>query len=119
MREPLLFLDESGFTGEDLFNRDQPVFVLATVFLPEDECQTIKQDFFGRIQATELKHSELRKRPRSQRMVLDFMRHFVRRAEIIKFSILHKRYDRIRSGNGVVGPERKVRETGRWCYAAA
>jgi len=25
----------------------------------------------------------------------------------------------IRSGNGVVGPERKVRETGRWCYAAA
>ena len=28
-------------------------------------------------------------------------------------------FDRIRSGNGVVGPERKVRETGRWCYAAA
>ena len=33
MSSPMLFMDESGFAGEDLFNSDQPVFVLATVFL--------------------------------------------------------------------------------------
>ena len=93
MMPPTLFLDESGFTGEDLFNADQPVFVLATICLPEDQCRTIKGDHFGAVRARELKHSELCKRPRSQAMVLDFLRRAVQRPEIIRFSILHKRYD--------------------------
>lgn len=59
MSSPMLFMDESGFTGEDLFNSDQPVFVLATVFLPEDECQIVKRKHFGAVHAAELKHSKL------------------------------------------------------------
>ena len=93
MSSPILFMDESGFTGQDFFNPDQPVFVLATIFLPEEECQAIKADHFRAVRARELKHSELCKRPRPQAMVLDFLRRAVKRPEIIKFSILHKRYD--------------------------
>lgn len=93
MSSPMLFMDESGFTGEDLFSSDQPVFVLATVFLPEDECQIVKREHFGAVRAAELKHSKLCQRTRSQGMVLSFLRQVVKQPELIRFSILHKRYD--------------------------
>lgn len=93
MSVPVIFMDESGFTGQDLFNPDQPVFVLATIFLSEEESQAIKADHFRAVQARELKHSELCKRPRSRAMVLSFLRRAVKRPEIIRFSVLHKRYD--------------------------
>ena len=31
-----IFLDESGYTGEDLFNRDQPIFTLASLGVDDE-----------------------------------------------------------------------------------
>ena len=36
-----LFMDEAGYTGPDLVNRDQPVFVLASTVLTEAEARDL------------------------------------------------------------------------------
>lgn len=57
----VIFVDESGFTGNDLLNTDQPYFVLSSVSVSEADAQYLvektKKDF--RIQANELKASQL------------------------------------------------------------
>jgi hypothetical protein len=65
-----VFLDECGYTGEDLANKEQPFFVLATHALSEDESKAMLQTHFARVQAKELKHTDLAKRPRQRAMVL-------------------------------------------------
>lgn len=71
---PTVFLDECGFTGEDLTNEHQPVFVLAGHDLPEEVCLELKQHHFGSVRSAELKHMSLQKRPRQREMVLALMR---------------------------------------------
>ncbi len=87
-----LFIDECGYTGEDLFNQDQPVFVLASIYLPEGRCVELKRQYFSKVQAKELKHSRLSKYPNQQKMVIDFLRDMVKGSSSVKFAIAHKRY---------------------------
>jgi hypothetical protein len=68
-----LFLDESGFTGEDLANRDQPVFVLASTRADERFCRDIYSEVFSGVKARELKHSALAKTPRGRDRVLGLL----------------------------------------------
>jgi hypothetical protein len=89
----LIYLDECGFTGEDLFNSDQPVFVLASTILTEEVCKEILSVHFSKVQAKELKHSSLAKRPRQQDMVLSFLKDVDANFQgTVKFSVAHKRY---------------------------
>lgn len=60
--EQTVFLDECGFTGEDLAQPDQPVFVVASHNLTEDEASALKEQHFGHVKAEELKHSSLQRR---------------------------------------------------------
>jgi len=87
-----LFIDECGYTGEDLYNHDQPVFVLASFHLPEDYCIHLKNEYFSKVQAKELKHSRLSKYPAQQNMVIDFLRRMTNESESVKFAIAHKHY---------------------------
>jgi len=88
-----IFFDECGFTGEDLVNTSQPVFVLASHDLPENVCRELKARHFDGVQAAELKHTNLQRRPRQQKMVLALLRDlataYVGR---VKCSVVHKRY---------------------------
>ena len=38
-----IYIDECGYTGEDLFNLDQPIFCLGSTSLSKDECKTLKE----------------------------------------------------------------------------
>lgn len=87
-----IFLDESGFTGQDLLNPEQPVFTIATLHYPEITCQQLKARFFQSVRSLELKHSSLRKSPRQQHMILAFLDELSRNTESVKMSIVHKRY---------------------------
>ncbi len=45
---PIIFLDKSGFTGQDLLNSEQPVFTVATLNHSEtkgDRCNGLKSAF--------------------------------------------------------------------------
>ena len=41
-----IFSDESGYTGPNLTNEDQPYFVLATISFEEHEAMAIRDRFF-------------------------------------------------------------------------
>jgi len=88
-----IYIDECGFTGEDLFNTDQPIFTLAGLNLTEKICQELKDKHFNKVQAIELKHSSLAKRARSQQMVIELINDLdFNYPKSIKFAVVHKRY---------------------------
>lgn len=85
-----IFLDESGYTGQDLLNKEQPAFAIATVGLSEEECAELKTRHFGRVRSAELKYSSLAKRPAQQEMVLGFLREVLDSPGAVKVSLCHK-----------------------------
>jgi len=87
-----IFIDECGYTGEDLFNMEQPVFTLSSIYLSEDVCEELKQRHFSKVKARELKHSQLVRNPSQQDMIINFLREISKNSEIVKFAIAHKRY---------------------------
>ena len=87
-----IFIDECGYTGEDLFNEDQPVFVLSSTNLSEDVCQDLKGKHFSKVNAQELKHSRLAKNFNQQKMVINLLHDLAAHSESVKFAIAHKRY---------------------------
>lgn len=92
MNQNRLFIDECGYTGEDLFNKDQPVFILASIYLSEDICNELKNKYFSKIKANELKHSRLVKYPKQQEMIIDFPRDMSKKSDSVKFTFAHKHY---------------------------
>lgn len=87
-----IFVDESGYTGEDLLNIEQPFFTLASLNLSELDCKELKGRFFNKVQATELKYSSLSRRPRQQKLILDFLKELSFKPELVKFIYAHKQY---------------------------
>jgi hypothetical protein len=85
-----VFVDESGYTGPDLLNPDQPIFALASLDFTEDECRLLKTNFFGEVKATELKSSQLMRKPRGQRMILKFMKELMKRQDRTRVAYMHK-----------------------------
>ena len=68
-----IYLDESGYSGSNYLDEQKPFFVVATIAEDPDEATEIKRRFFGSVKAEELKHSQLVRRHRSRKMVLDFL----------------------------------------------
>ena len=54
-----LFIDESGYSGPDLLNEDQPVFALAAIGIEENLAKSLKVKYFPEYGDEELKHSKL------------------------------------------------------------
>jgi Protein of unknown function (DUF3800) len=69
-----IFIDESGYTGERQLDSEQPVFVLSSINLDDETATKLHAEHFTGVQAKELKHSELAKRPSGQKRILNFIR---------------------------------------------
>jgi len=88
-----IYLDECGFTGEDLFNEEQPAFTMASLDLSENTCQKLKVKHFGNVKTKELKHSGLARRVNQQNMVIELIKDlFENYRYSVKFVVAHKRY---------------------------
>ncbi len=87
-----IFLDESGNTGEDLMNKDQPVFVIASLILDETACAELKEKFFRNVQARELKHSRLSRNLNRQKMVLEYVDYLSKNHHLVKLNVAHKKF---------------------------
>ena len=61
-----IYLDESGFTGEDLYNPDQRFFTIASTIVGEGEAREILARCFPRYQGDEYKFTNIWKRERSR-----------------------------------------------------
>ena len=69
---PTIFLDDCGYTGSNLLDLEQPIFSLASLNCSEETCKEIKQRFFSKVQAEELKYTKLSKLSSQQKMLLNF-----------------------------------------------
>lgn len=86
-----VFCDESGFTGENLWQEDQPYFVYAAVSVTDGEAsaivESVRREFS--IQASELHAAQLIKRSNGRRAVMSVVESLVARSSVV---IFHKRY---------------------------
>ncbi|KAA3615250.1 MAG: DUF3800 domain-containing protein [Calditrichaeota bacterium] len=87
-----IFLDESGYTGEDLLNTHQPFFVLASLDVSEVECNAYKKHYFSKVKSKELKYSSLKKYKNQQDMIIDFLSSFLKKKDNYQICIAHKKY---------------------------
>lgn len=87
-----LFLDESGYTGEDLINKDQPVFVLASNVLTDEECQEFFREIFKDIKTGELKHKELSKDIKGQTRIIELVKALQGKYGKVVSSVAHKEF---------------------------
>jgi hypothetical protein len=91
MAIPIVFLDECGFTGEDLAGPEQPVFVVASHNLSENEATALKGSHFGHAQADELKHSRLQRREPHRRAILKTVSELLGR-DTVRVTLAHKTF---------------------------
>jgi len=68
-----IFFDEAGYTGEDLLNKDQPVFVLASNNFDAKEIEAIWGENFYDIKAQELKYSNLARKTSGQKRIISLI----------------------------------------------
>jgi hypothetical protein len=87
-----IFLDESGYTRDNLIDQHHPFLCVSTLRMAEDQCRSLKQQFFRRVQAPVLKHKILAKTPRNQSLVLDFLAHLAAQPQVVKSYLVHKRF---------------------------
>ena len=88
---PLIAFDESGNTGQDLMNPDQPMFSLASVYLSEaetDEAINILTTQAGQ----EIKFSKLARSKAGRQRVLSFLQSPYAKVDKVKTYVIHKRY---------------------------
>ncbi len=91
-----IFFDESGFTGEDLMNYEQPVYTIASLALAEGKAQSLKKEFFPKIKSKELKHTKLRRKEKTQSMVIEFVKHILTETpDRVKVRFNHKKFQLI------------------------
>jgi hypothetical protein len=87
-----VFLDESGFTGSNLCDIEQPVFALASHCIGEEESRELKARFFGEFRGPDVKYSKLAKRPAGKEMILRFMAYLRERRQDTQIAFAHKPY---------------------------
>jgi PAS domain-containing protein len=68
-----VFLDEAGYTGPDLINADQPVFILASTIVDAGDARALL-DFHFEKPLPEVKYSRRSKSRRGRAQILEFLR---------------------------------------------
>lgn len=66
--------DESGHSGENLLDAEQPIYSLASVCLANDTAEALVSELLAGRQAGELKFKDLRRRSGGRRLVLQVLR---------------------------------------------
>ena len=67
-------IDESGYTGFDLLNRDQRFQGAAAIAIEDDEAARLIKEFFPTLQAPELKYGALSRRPSNHPRLLALLK---------------------------------------------
>lgn len=87
----VMFLDEAGYTGPDLVNAQQPVYVLASTTLSEDAAKDLLSACFRHNhESRELKHSRLSRTRAWRAEMLEFARRVP--ADSIAYFAVHKEF---------------------------
>jgi hypothetical protein len=91
MRYPVVVIDESGNTGPDLLNSEQPVFALASTDISMAEAEHMIAPI-RTFQAQEIKFSKLKRNPAGRSRILEFLRNPELTNGNVKVTFFHKRF---------------------------
>lgn len=86
----IVYLDESGYTGQNLLDPAQPVFVGASTKLSNEAAEALVSACFPSVRARELKHSALSRRPRGQEQIVRLFKSIC--PDDFAVSIAHKEF---------------------------
>lgn len=84
-------IDESGYTGFDLLNAEQPLQGAAAIAISDEDAGRLIRTHFPRLQAPELKYRALSRRPGSRPALLALLRDVLRGYRCVAH-VLDKRY---------------------------
>lgn len=87
-----VYLDETGYTGQDLLNPDQPVFVAASTNVTDEVAAALVRECFADVRARELKHSRLCMRERGQDQIIRLLHNIQGQAGNFAVSVAHKEF---------------------------
>lgn len=90
LNEPIIAFDESGNTGSDLLDEDQPVFILASVKLTIQQATDLKS--IVQTQSKELKFTRLKKYQKYHSQIISLLNNDLISDETIKIALFHKEY---------------------------
>lgn len=88
--DPIIAFDESGNTGSDLLDKDQPVFVLASVKLTIRQANELKDII--KTQSDELKFNRLKKYHKYHSQIISLLNNELISEDTIKLALFHKEY---------------------------
>lgn len=86
-----IYFDESGNTGRQLADLDQPIFVLGSCDFTPEECAELLRPLRS-AQAAEVHFKALRKRPRGQDRIIELLRSDLVTIDRFKAHVTHKRF---------------------------
>jgi hypothetical protein len=86
-----VFIDEAGYTGPDLINADQPMFILASTIVGADDARALLDSSFQKPQ-TEVKYIKRAKSRRGRNEILEFLRALKIDDSTVVFFSFHKEY---------------------------
>lgn len=86
-----VFLDEAGYTGADLINSDQPVFVLASSVVAETEARALLDSRFEN-RSAEIKYARRAGNLRGRRQMVEFLRALNVDRHRVAFFAVHKQF---------------------------
>lgn len=84
-------VDESGYTGFDLLNPDQPFQGAAAVAISDEDAARLIKEYFPRLQAAEIKYRSLARRPGNYPRLLDLQRDILTNYKSVTY-VCDKRY---------------------------
>lgn len=71
-------IDESGYPGFDLLNVDQTFQGASAVCINRDEVKRLVNEYFPKLQATELKYSALARKEKNLERMIELQREILR-----------------------------------------
>lgn len=87
-----IFFDESGFTGDDLLNPEQPYFCVASSIIGDDEASDLLRHCFPRYRANEFKFTAIWRRESHRAGLREFARALPKLSERVFVWIIDKRF---------------------------
>lgn len=88
----MIYFDESGNTGDNLLDVNQPAFTLLSHDFNVSETTTIIHELLSVVQAEELHFTKLKRRPIYRKLIIDILNHDLIAADRVYFYTSHKQF---------------------------
>ena len=90
-----IYIDESGYTGDDLYNPEQPYFTIASSLIGDDDAKAILRRCFPRYQGAEFKFGNIWKRDTHRNGLRALAREIPAITDRLFFYVIDKRFSLI------------------------